>query len=451
MNKSDLVKQAALRSGLVREDALRGVNATLDVLKQALGNDEIIRIKGLGKLASRPKRKGRLHPSAGEPVPGDSPHGKTVGLKATKNATTRIDTGKVSSDSIQERLGGNMDKNQEENEVTKPQGEGTAMGLDVGTSRLVLASGSSAQSKTVSELNAFVTVPYSKFTENILKQNKVSFQHNGSNEIYIYGNEAERFANFFNAEVRRPMHQGTLNPAEEHSIPLIQSIIQQLVKKTKKGETLRFSVPGQLRDGGHSDLVYHEGMLKKVLGEMGYEAKAINEGLAVVFAELEDENFSGIGISCGGGMCNVCLAFMSLPVLTFSISKAGDYIDRSVASVTGEVPTRIRVIKEAGFELTSSPKNKYESALQIYYDEVIHTLVASLHSALAETKNMPRIDKPIPIVLSGGTSMPQGFLDRFVSVLKQDAFPLEVSEVRKAATPLTTTAKGCLIAALYDE
>ncbi|HEY6328023.1 MAG TPA: hypothetical protein VI756_01710 [Blastocatellia bacterium] len=344
-----------------------------------------------------------------------------------------------------------MDKNQEEKEVDRSEGDGMAMGLDVGTSRLVLASGTAQNAKTVSELNAFVTVPYSKFTENILKQNKVSYQHNGSQEIYIYGNEAERFANFFNAEVRRPMLQGTLNPTEEHGISLIQSIVQQLVKKTKKGETLRFSVPGALRDGGSSDLLYHEGMLKKILSEMGYDARAINEGLAVVFAELEDENFSGIGISCGGGMCNVCVAFMSLPVLTFSISKAGDYIDRSVASVTGELPNRIRVIKEEGFDLTGSPKNKYESALQIYYEELIHTLVGSLHAALAETKNLPRIDKPIPIVLSGGTSMPHGFLDRFVSVLKRVDFPLEISEVRKASAPLTTTARGCLIAALYDE
>ena len=65
---------------------------------------------------------------------------------------------------------------------------------------------------------------------------------------------------------------------------------------------------------------------------MGYNAKGINEGLAVVFAELERENFSGIGISCGGGMCNVALAFMSIPVMTFSINKAGDYIDRNVGT-----------------------------------------------------------------------------------------------------------------------
>ena len=345
-----------------------------------------------------------------------------------------------------------MEKNQE-NESIKTQGtqtEGLALGLDIGTSRVVLASGTASQVKTSSELNAFVTVPYSKFTENILKQNKVSYQLDGGKTIQIYGNEAERFANFFNAEVRRPMLAGTLNPSEEYSLPVIQAIIQQLVRKTKKGEVLRYSVPGQLKDGGSNDIVYHEAMLKNLLTSIGYDARPINEGLAVVYSELEEENFSGIGISCGGGMCNVCVAFMSLPVITFSLGKAGDYIDRNVAAVTGEKPTRIRVIKEEGLDLSVAPKNKYESALHIYYDEVIESLVETLRSSLAETKNLPRIDKPIPIVLSGGTAKPQGFLDKFYKTVQRDGFPLEISEIRKAGSPLTTTARGCLIAALYD-
>jgi hypothetical protein len=315
---------------------------------------------------------------------------------------------------------------------------------------LVLASGTADHVKTSAELNAFVTVPYSKFTENILKQNNVSYQVNGSQSIQIFGNDTDRFANFFNAEARRPMRDGMLNPNEEYSLPVMQAIVQQLLKKTKKGETLRFSVPGVPREAGSSDLVYHEAMLKNLLGSMGYNAKAVNEGLAVVFAELEEENFTGIGVSCGGGMCNVCVAYMSVPVLSFSVAKAGDYVDRSVASVSGELPTRIRAIKEEGFDLSRAAQNKYESALHIYYNDVIVTLVQNLRSALAETKNLPRIDKPIPIVLSGGTSKPKGFLDKFYQEIVRDGFPLEVSEIRMAKSPLTTTARGCLIAALYD-
>jgi hypothetical protein len=337
-----------------------------------------------------------------------------------------------------------------DNDTGGEAAEGSAVGLDVGTSRLVLATGAPDRVKSRAELNAFITVPFSRFTESILKQNKVSYQLNGGVRLQVYGNEAERFANVFNTEVRRPMLNGTLNPTEEYSLSVMQAIIQQLVKKTKNGENLRFSVPGALRDGPSSDLVYHEAMLTNLLGSMGYKAKAINEGLAVVFAELEHENFSGIGISCGGGMCNVCLGFMSLPVITFSIAKAGDYIDRSVASVTGEVPTRIRVIKEEGLDLSRAPQNKYENALHVYYDDVILSLVESLRSALAETKNLPRIDKPIPIVVSGGTARPTGFIDKFRQVIERDGFPLDISEVRLADDPLTATARGCLIAAMYD-
>ena len=149
-------------------------------------------------------------------------------------------------------------------------------------------------------------------------------------------------------------------------------------------------------------------------------------------------------------MCNVALAFMSIPVMTFSMNKAGDYIDRNVGNVTGELPTRIRLIKEESLDLSRAPQNKYESALHVYYDDVILSLVEALRNALAETKNMPKIDHPIPIVLRGGTAKPAGFLEKFRQTFNSDGFPLEISEIRLASDPLTATARGCLMAALYD-
>src|SRR5262249_8559292 len=148
----------------------------------------------------------------------------------------------------------------------------------------------------------------------------------GGKELLVFGNESEQFANSFNVEARRPMSKGLLNPNEANGWMVIQSLIEMMIKKTKKKDMLCFSVPGAPR-GEESSLVYHEGMIKNYLQTLGYNAKSVNEGLSVVFAELEKDNFTGIGISCGGGMCNVCLAFMSVPVFSFSISKAGDYID----------------------------------------------------------------------------------------------------------------------------
>jgi hypothetical protein len=141
---------------------------------------------------------------------------------------------------------------------------------------------------------------------------------------------------------------------------------------------------------------------------------------------------------------------MSIPVMTFSLDKAGDYIDRSVGAVTGETASKIRIIKEESLDLSRAPQNKYESALHVYYDDVVLSLVESLRSALSETKNMPSIDKPMPIVLSGGTARPKGFIDKFREAIERDGFPLDISEIRMAGDPLTATARGCLIAAMYD-
>jgi len=58
--------------------------------------------------------------------------------------------------------------------------------------------------------------------------------------------------------------------------------------------------------------------------------------------------------------------------------------------------------------------------------------------------------KPIPMVLSGGTAMPKGFRDRFEKLLKESEFPLPLSEIRMAESPLNSTAKGALVAALAE-
>ncbi|HEY7818940.1 MAG TPA: hypothetical protein VIG29_12025, partial [Vicinamibacteria bacterium] len=185
--------------------------------------------------------------------------------------------------------------------------------------------------------------------------------------------------------------------------------------------------------------------------ELGYEAKSINEGLAIVFSELESENFTGIGISAGGGMCNACLAYLSVPVASFSTGKAGDYIDRSVGSVTGESATRVKIVKEQSLDLAHAPQDKIEEALHIYYDEVIQTLITTLNDSVAKASSEAhKLDRPVPVVLAGGTAQPRGFRERFEKALFLSKCPIPISEVRLSAHPTQATARGAFIAAVYD-
>jgi hypothetical protein len=328
-------------------------------------------------------------------------------------------------------------------------GEGR-IGLDVGTSKLMAIRQAGNQLKATIETNAFLPLPYSRITENILLQNKVHYYQNNGH-FFVYGNNAEKFAGLFNSETRRPMSRGLINPNEPSALTLIKVMLQGLLKKPKgKGEMVCFSIPGAPVESG-SDLIYHEKLLKGFLEELGYEAKSINEGLAIVFSELESENFTGIGISAGGGMCNACLSYLSVPVVSFSTSKAGDYIDRSVGSVTGESATRVKMVKEQSLDLSRSPKDKVEEALHIYYDDVIQTLIQTLNESVsrASSESHP-LDRPLPVVLAGGTAQPRGFRERFETALRQSKCPVPIAEVKLSANPTQATARGAFIAAVYD-
>jgi hypothetical protein len=323
------------------------------------------------------------------------------------------------------------------------------IGLDIGTSRIVVADGANGERRR-SQLNAFVPVPVSEMAENMLRQRGMVYERNCKN-LYVYGNDSEFFASFLDTDARRPMCTGLLNPQEENSNHMIQRIIQLMVPRARKGEVLCFSAPGK-GEGVNGNLVYHEAVLKNFLQSLGYNVKALNEGQAVVFSELQEENFTGIGISFGGGMCNVSVSFMSMPMITFSVPKGGDYIDRNVAEVMGERnSTKVRLFKEEKLDLSRPPKDEMTGALHIFYEDVMRTLIDRLRSEFARSGQLPKVDRPMAVVLAGGTARPTGFLQKFESLLRADGeFPIPLSEVRMAADPLSATARGCYIAALSE-
>lgn len=331
-------------------------------------------------------------------------------------------------------------------EAEKPTGP---IGLDIGTSHIVISQNKGNKIYTVKQLNAFFAVPYSKFTKKILVENDVTFLEK-HNQFYILGYSAENFANMFNTNTRRTMEKGLLSAKEDESINVLQAIIDTLITRPDKiGEIVCFSIPGQPVDGINS-VLYHESILKIYLTSLGYKPISINEGLATIMAELSNDNFTGIGISMGGGMCNICLSYLSVPVISFSIQKGGDYIDFMVGVSLGESATKIKTIKESSLNLSRPPKDRIETALGIYYVDLVSTLLDTLEKVIKKSDKIPKIAKPVPIVLSGGTVLPKGFQDLFERSLEKVNLPIPISDIRIAEDPLNTTAKGAMVMALAE-
>lgn len=321
-------------------------------------------------------------------------------------------------------------------------------GLDLGTSRVVLATMSGEKVNFTAQRNAFVELPLVKMTEKMLTSEGILHTVDDKH-LYVYGNRADEFAKFLDGDERRPMARGLLNPAEPKNLEIIELLIKHLCGEANDGDKVCFSIPSAPPDH-KSDLVFHERSVQSIFEKLGYTAQSLNEGLAIIYSELRDTNFTGIGMSFGGGMCNVCLAYLGLPVFTLATTRSGDYIDQSAASVTGETPTTARLHKEQSFRLDNNDGNALDHAISIYYTDVIETAVGALQGAMAETKKLPRFTGPIPLVCAGGTAMAKGFMSDLETALRAADLPVKLSKAYLAKDVLNTTAKGALVAAMLN-
>lgn len=324
------------------------------------------------------------------------------------------------------------------------------VGLDIGTTNIVVYRNGTSKTSTRMETNVFFTVPSKPQTKDFLLGNHIRFiDKKGS--LFILGNPAEEFASLLGGQTRHPMERGMLNLAEDEAIHVITAILGRLIPKPKnKHESLGFSIPGNPIDST-ATTIFNESIFNSFLDSLGYRPQPINEGMAVVISELSGDHTTGIGISIGGGMCNVCFSYLSIPVTTFSIQMGGDFIDNTVAGSVGEFPAKIKSIKETELDLDGAPKNSIEHGLHVCYENLFSTLAKSLEQVLGTSDTVPRLRKALPIIISGGTVLVPGSRDKFASILKKVQLPFKISDIVLAENPLHAAAKGAYLAAAGTE
>jgi hypothetical protein len=322
-------------------------------------------------------------------------------------------------------------------------------GLDVGTCNLVAAEeNEKGEVELRPKRNVFIDVPIDAYTKNMLTRLNVPYVVQGK-KMYVLGEPAFELANVLNKNTRRPMADGLISPKEQDALPVMKLLIGSILGKPRvENETCYYSVPGDPVDSDLS-VAYHRDLFDAVLKSLGYKPNHIIEGHAVTFAELAEEDFTGIGVSCGGGMFNICVVYKSMPALYFSTSRSGDWVDRNVANALGIKPAKAALIKEKGVDLLK-PKNREEDAISIYYRNLIKYNMQNIADRFRAAENMPSFNDPISIVFTGGTSMAGNFIELVKVVFKELDFPIPVKEVRMAKDPFNATAKGALVAAQLE-
>jgi len=326
-------------------------------------------------------------------------------------------------------------------------------GLDVGTSYIVLSKEIENQIIYKDFRDAFYVIkPTTPVATKMIEKglNGKVFIKDTDGSFILLGKDAIEKAIERNDNAKRPMSKGVVSAKEKDAKRVLAFILKEVAGEAEEeNEKIVFCVPAQPVDQEDEDfdIGYHEDVVKSILSECGYDARAINEAEALCYAELGDDDYTGIGVSCGAGMTNVCVMLNGEPTVVFSTTKSGDWIDRMSAIATGEKDSVVQAEKENGeFTIGVHTENQILSAVSSYYERLIDYTTKQLASALKNHKLLPKFKNPLLIVVAGGTSQAKGYIEIFVSKLKENGFPLEVREVKHATDPLHAVSKGCLIA-----
>lgn len=352
------------------------------------------------------------------------------------------------------------------------------LGIDVGTKTIVVAyRGNKQDVEFISEINGYY--PFERctpFIKNMLDDpNKV--RSDGTKrparwieldgKAVVLGRDAEEFAYAKNDTLLRPMAEGGIS-ADEEAMTVLGAIVQGLMQMAEEeigefGDQVKIcyctTAPAINKE---SNIDYHERVVNMVID--GYETEAelsrenIKESHAIVIDMSEDG--TGVGISWGAGTVTVSYVKYGIEVYSFCWVGAGDWIDTQVAMRHGYDPEHLSTRKKKAKETPTTVAKKKQTVdltpgrdysddrlamdIVMHYDVLINKVIEGIVEGFEQNEAEARIEDAIPIYMAGGTSSPDGFVERCKDKLKEADPPFEVGEVSRSDNPLYTVATGCL-------
>lgn len=331
------------------------------------------------------------------------------------------------------------------------------IGLDVGTSFLVAGRFDQQGNINFAKVrDCFLHVPFkTPINQKMIKRGLDDRQApyiEQPDGFYILGEDAFEMANERHQNTRRPMSRGVLSPKEKAAFPILKELISMIIMEPRvPNERVVFSVPAKPIDAKF-DQLFHQDMIRSFVASKGFDPQPMNEAEALAYSELLEEGLTGIAISCGAGMINTVVLSAGDPVVAFSTSRAGDWVDEQAAIATDMTQSLVQQEKEGDTLdlMNPDPQNQIHQAIAVYYGNLLVYTLENIAHDLANSPSLPKFKASIPLVVGGGTSLPKGFLEKFKQALGAVNMPVEISQVRHANDPLHAVANGLTLAASME-
>lgn len=325
-----------------------------------------------------------------------------------------------------------------------------SLGLDCGTSRF------RALERKDSELcgrhlpTAYAAVPDRDAQRRLLSQARIPCCFS-DDALLVLGPEAPHVAEALHRPLIPLLPEARLPEEDPIGRQVAARLVEMILPTPSHGGRATLVLP---RDAAPGDPTYE--FFTRLLRLHGYETHAIPAVLALVLAELEADQYTGVAVSFGAGTVSMGLAHRGELVAHAVIDRGGDWIDQRLCERFRRTlfdPAGRQFLDLAGVaRWKTSPERSLAAAvapdeelLRELYRESMRALLEAFRAVLTREARRGMDRRPLPIVLHGGGAAIIGFTHLWEECWRAAAIDLPVRRPQLTRDGNWTVARGCLI------
>lgn len=233
----------------------------------------------------------------------------------------------------------------------------------------------------------------------LLEKAKIAYAACDDNLILL-GEAAEELSRLFQTPCIDLLPGGTVPQSDPVARQIIALFIDALLPApTMERQICCFTQSGHAR--AQTSFESRTGFVAHLIQLRGYVPRPLGAGMALIFAELVQEKFTGIGLALGAAGAEISIAHCGHEIASCSVPRG-----------------------------------------RVWADE--------LATLIATEPRVGRLTQRLSIVCGGGTARTPGFCGLLRQQLYQHRLPVELGDIRLASDSPYTIARGCLINAQLE-
>lgn len=254
----------------------------------------------------------------------------------------------------------------------------------------------------------------------------------GDGQLLLLGDSAEDWAPLLQVGLIPLLADGQFpnhDPCARQLLSLLFDAVLPAAQST--GDICTLTIPGELLPSAASP---ERDFFCQLVRQRGYEPRVIGQGLAVALAELGASGFSGVGVSLGASQCE------------FALVRGGIELARcAIPWGTADLDQTAQPAEPSPGVLPLAPPARDQAT-----EDFLTELLLEAGARIAQQDGFRVLTQPVAVACNGGIARRRALQQMLPLAWRRAGWPIALQEIRIAADPTYTVARGCLIHAQLE-